>query len=124
MYLRKLNKHLSSAFPLHRPFFREVDAKVNSFSANLSLSAPEFIEVLRFRGTVRGLEGEMSFLHNFGFEKKASILAATFLHNREFSFSQAVLAMRLILPLGGVSLLLLMNFIKFFKEVAVGESAR
>lgn len=65
----------------------------------------------------------MSFLHNFGFEKKASILAATFLHNREFTFSQAVLAMRLILPLGGVSLLLLMNFIKFFKEVAAGENA-
>jgi hypothetical protein len=65
----------------------------------------------------------MSFLHNFGFEKKAGILAATFIHNRDFTFSQAVLAMRLILPLGGVSLLLLMNFIKFFKEVAAGEKA-
>lgn len=82
MYLRKLNKHLSSTFHFHRSFFKEADAKINSFSANLSLSAPEFIEILRFRGTLRGLEGEMSFLHNFGFEKKAGILAATFLHNR------------------------------------------
>jgi hypothetical protein len=65
----------------------------------------------------------MSFLHNFGFEKKASILAATFMHNREFSLSQAVLALRLVIPLGGVSLLLLMNFIKFFKEVANGDQA-
>jgi hypothetical protein len=69
------------------------------------------------------LAGEMSFLHNFGFEKKASILASTFIYKREFSFSQAVLVMRLLFPLGGVSLLLLSNFIKYFKEVAYGQNA-
>jgi hypothetical protein len=72
---------------------------------------------------MRGLAGEMNFLHNFGFEKKANLLAATFIHNREFSFSQAVVALALVVPLGGVSLLLLMNFVKYFKEVAYGEKA-
>lgn len=77
--------------------------------------------MLRFHSRVRGFDGEMNFLHNFGFEKRASILAATFMHNRELSIGQAVQAMTLILPLGGVNMLLYINFIKFFKEVAYGK---
>nr|BAJ98873.1 predicted protein [Hordeum vulgare subsp. vulgare] len=72
---------------------------------------------------MRELEGELRFLHNFGFEKKASMLAAGFIHNRELTFSQSVLALSLILPLGGVNMLLLMNFLKYFKEMSSGEQA-
>lgn len=51
------------------------------------------------------------------------MLAASFIHNREFSFSQTVMALCLIVPLGGVNMLLLMNTIKYFKEVAQGDQA-
>jgi hypothetical protein len=58
LYLQQLNAYLTpSTFQIHRAFFTDADARVNTFSANLSLTAHEFIEILRFRGTIRGLAG-------------------------------------------------------------------
>lgn len=77
---------------------------------------------MRFHAKYRAITNRISFLHNFGFEKKASLIAATFLHKREMTLSQAIMAYKMLASLGGVSVLFYMNFIKYFKEVSTGKA--
>lgn len=79
---------------------------------------------MRFHCKYRNITNRISFLHNFGFEKKASLIAANFLHKREMTLNQAITAYKMLASLGGVNILFYMNFIKFFKEISNGKAAQ
>lgn len=64
----------------------------------------------------------MNFLHNYGFEKKAHIIGATYIYNKKFSFNQAILVLKLLAPLGGITILFYTNFIKYFKATISDET--
>lgn len=78
---------------------------------------------MRFHAKYRAITNRISFLHNFGFEKKASLIAATFLHKREMTLNQAIMAYKLLASLGGINILFYMNFVKYFKEISTGKAA-
>lgn len=78
--------------------------------------------MLRFHAKIRELGKEMNFLHNHGFEKKAHMIAATFIYNKKLSFNQATLTIKLLVPLGGITILFYTNFIKYFKTALTDET--